>query len=178
METLAARLSDSGLSLLYSIMIEMSANKIGDVLQIILNSCEREQSVVFHCAQGKDRTGIIALLIELIVRGEDEETVENCIFNYCRTEQLLPKGEAMKDMLSQSQQARDRDDKDQSVLRKKGGLRGAPRAAIVGLLEDIYAQWGSVENYLDFAGFSLEKRQRMRDIYEKSTRLKNNNSIF
>ena len=89
--------------------------KINHVLDLCLLAAESQSPLLFHCAQGKDRTGIIALLIELIIRRElvnreessdndarllSENGIREAIRNYCLTEDLLPIGMARKSIIA------------------------------------------------------------------------------
>lgn len=48
--------------------------KISEIIKTIMNLEENEYSVLFHCTEGKDRTGIIATLI-LLILGADKQTI-------------------------------------------------------------------------------------------------------
>ena len=48
--------------------------KISEIVKTIINLPENEYSVLFHCTAGKDRTGIIAAIL-LLVLGADKETI-------------------------------------------------------------------------------------------------------
>lgn len=58
---------------LYCRILDKSQKMIGDILKIMLAS---KGSVLFHCTAGKDRTGVIAMLL-LKLADVDEETIIN-----------------------------------------------------------------------------------------------------
>ena len=59
----------------YVIIAEEMGNKLVQIMRILLNS---ESITMFHCAHGKDRTGVVAALLYLICGASRE----NIIFNY------------------------------------------------------------------------------------------------
>lgn len=151
---LSKKLAVEGFPLLYSVMLEISAEKICHVLSVILVSLESGSPVVFHCAQGKDRTGIIAMLIEAIV---ESERSPNIIPNYAASEKFLPEWEAKRDILEAGVQKGD----------FVSTLRGSPAEGMEGTLAYVRSQWGSVEAYLDHAGFDGKRRRRLRAVFGK-----------
>ncbi len=63
----------------YVLMLEELAPRIIEVLRIIKNS---EKTVLFHCAHGKDRTGVIAAILYLIAGAERENIITNYKVSY------------------------------------------------------------------------------------------------
>ncbi|MBR4557826.1 MAG: tyrosine-protein phosphatase [Clostridiales bacterium] len=59
----------------YVIIAEEMGSKLVDIMRLLLNS---ESIVMFHCAHGKDRTGVVAALLYLICGASRE----NIILNY------------------------------------------------------------------------------------------------
>ena len=178
MKILSQRLASGGFPLLYTIMLDISSEKIGQVLLLTLISLEMNKPVVFHCAQGKDRTGIIAMLIEYIVYVDEElqcsnnvqlEDVEQMIIqNYAISELLLPADK--KDILGDGKGIQADDG---NFISK---LKGSPASAMIGTLSYIKENWGSVLKYLDYTGFNKEKRNRLRRICSKYMSSPDNNT--
>jgi protein tyrosine/serine phosphatase len=69
---------------IYLMMLERFANRLTDVIRIIADAANHP--VVFHCAAGKDRTGIVAALV-LGVLGVDDETI---VDDYVVTAENMP----------------------------------------------------------------------------------------
>ena len=70
MRELSSALAAQGFPLMYTVMMEVSAAKICSVLQVILTSLEDGKATVFHCAQGKDRTGkaiILSIMLQYLL---------------------------------------------------------------------------------------------------------------
>jgi len=65
----------------YMNMAEYAGQRLADILRCMILS---DGGVIFYCAMGKDRTGVVAALL-LLVAGVDKETVVN---EYCYTEQV------------------------------------------------------------------------------------------
>jgi protein-tyrosine phosphatase len=69
---------------IYLMMLERFADRLVDVVRIIADPTSHP--VVFHCAAGKDRTGIVAALV-LGVLGVDDDTI---VEDYVRTADHMP----------------------------------------------------------------------------------------
>lgn len=110
---------------------------------------ETDGRVLFHCAAGKDRTGVGAALI-LGLAGVDEETI---VTDYAQSEVLLnplltewlPR---MKERGMSEEQAR--------------ALMGSPEADMVSTLAHIRERWGSAEGYLTSIGVSGDTLSAVR----------------
>lgn len=113
-------LSQGGLPLLYSAILESSMPKISTALNICLSACESAAAapndntinttttstvagsvpttgVIIHCAQGKDRTGLVAMLLEFALCGDNAETEERVLRNYEISSALLGEGKEEDD---------------------------------------------------------------------------------
>ena len=69
---------------IYLMMLERFADRLTDVVRLIADPANHP--VVFHCAAGKDRTGIVAALV-LGVLGVDDETI---VDDYVLTAEHMP----------------------------------------------------------------------------------------
>lgn len=72
---------------LYIWMFENSRPYFAEVLRTILR--EKEKTVLFHCAHGKDRTGLIAAIFYLLCDVEREKIIENYAVSYTYVEKLV-----------------------------------------------------------------------------------------
>jgi|MDTB01.2.fsa_nt_gb hypothetical protein len=83
---LALKLEEKGLGLLYKVIADTASTEIGEVLSIVCEQVIKDKPVLFHCAKGKDRTGVIAALLMLISGKYSEEQI---IEQYTLSEKLL-----------------------------------------------------------------------------------------
>jgi protein-tyrosine phosphatase len=118
---------------IYLMMTERFADRLTEVVRLIADPANHP--VVFHCAAGKDRTGIVAALV-LGTLGVDDETI---VDDYVVTAEHMP-------LLVERHQAF-------AVERGINPEVGDPHfaaeaAAMRDLLVGIEAQHGSVEGYL------------------------------
>ena len=152
----AARyLEQGGLPALYSVMLETC----GTPLQQALNACAERvveddhdnPLVLFHCQKGKDRTGILAMLLQHCMG----ETAEDLIRSYGRSGDLL--GESPSSPSSSSSATNE-----QTGLVDWSHFRGSPETAMAETLAWVNQSYGSVDGYLDRISFSNEKRQLLR----------------
>ena len=78
---------NTSLGHLYVWMFENSKPYFAEVFRTILK--EREKTVLFHCAHGKDRTGLIAAIFYLLCNVERKKIIENYAVSYSYVEKLV-----------------------------------------------------------------------------------------
>ncbi|MCC8123321.1 MAG: tyrosine-protein phosphatase [Oscillospiraceae bacterium] len=138
----------SSLSELYIWMLRMAGHKIADVMYAII--AHRDRPLVFHCAAGKDRTGVIAaLLLELAgvcredIVGDYSQSADNMApkFAQMREEALQQGGEDTPEHL----------------------LGSAPED-IVKMLEVLQVEYGGAEAYLEKIGLDHEDIRLLKSV--------------
>ena len=72
---MALKLEDEGLGLLYTVIADTAPTEIGEVLSLVTEQVAKDKPVLFHCAKGKDRTGVIAALLMLISGNYSESEI-------------------------------------------------------------------------------------------------------
>lgn len=70
----------------YVIIMEQLGDKVAQVLRILLNA---EGLTLYHCAHGKDRTGVISAILYLIADADREDIVTNYKVSYDYLEDFL-----------------------------------------------------------------------------------------
>jgi protein-tyrosine phosphatase len=65
---------DFTMGMMYIGLLEGAANALRDVFRVIAKASGAEGKLMFHCAAGKDRTGVVAAL-SLDLAGVDDETI-------------------------------------------------------------------------------------------------------
>mmetsp|Transcript_20260 Transcript_20260/g.19577 ORF Transcript_20260/g.19577 Transcript_20260/m.19577 type:complete len:589 (+) Transcript_20260:317-2083(+) len=214
---LTENLALGGLPLLYEVMLEVSAQRIASALFLCLVVCEDYASsvlkldsneveiekkslidertgstyaggVLFHCAQGKDRTGILAMLLTFALYGDTPEVEERAVREYAASAALLKGvyegyGDSEAHMstendlstetnaipLSKSLQKQEEQRIKQELESKSnnlsdiGSLKGSPPQALTDTIKRIRDRYGgSVLGYLDYIGFTEEYRERLQ----------------
>lgn len=132
---------------IYLLMLERFADRLTDVVRLVADPANHP--VVFHCAAGKDRTGIVAALV-LGVLGVDDETI---VDDYVLTAEAMP-------LLVQRHRA---------VAAERGVAAevGEPHFAAVAeamrdVLTGLEARHGGVEGYLLANGLEPEAIATLR----------------
>ena len=116
--------------------------------------------ILFHCASGKDRTGVGAMLV-LLLLGVDEETVvsDYLLSNLYRKELIEEEKERSRELIAN----------DPSMEKLILMLPGVNEDIMRSVLSSIKERYGSYENYFkEEHGISSEKLQEIRDHYLKS----------
>ncbi|MHB8437326.1 MAG: tyrosine-protein phosphatase, partial [Acidimicrobiales bacterium] len=134
----------------YLYMLEHAAVAFGDLLGRL--SVPEGRPVLFHCAGGKDRTGLAAALL-LSWLGVGRETV---LDDYELTSSYAP-----PDRLGQVIEIFSL-----AGMTKEGakGVLSAPRAAMAGALDELDDRYGGIESYLAGpAGMNEETLIALRD---------------
>lgn len=54
-----------------------SVGQLQKIFSIIFDAVKKDEGVIFHCAEGKDRTGIVAALIELLLGVDRDEIMKD-----------------------------------------------------------------------------------------------------
>lgn len=107
-------------------------NAVSNILDIIRR---KECSCVIMCHYGKDRTGVIAALIGLIVNREFSEIIED----YAISSKNLKETE---------------DDNVFSCLKSNAEIMKE-------LLDRFVAEYGNIDNYLEVVGINMEEKQEL-----------------
>lgn len=130
---------------------EHSEEGIKRVFEELLKLPE-DQALVYHCAAGKDRTGIISILI-LMALGVDDKTIAE---DYLLTDELydfsIEKQHPTNEKLSQ-------------VIAKMNVTRGEG-PAVKGITETIRHGWGSFDKFFTRKlGFKQADLEKFREMY-------------
>ena len=106
---------------------------------------------VFHCAAGKDRTGIVAALVLALVRVPDDVIADDYT--------LSPRGHGPHDRVGDREHARGTRADEQ----RAAALMGAEPESILALLEHIRAEHGSIDAYVATIGVDADHVAFLRD---------------
>ena len=125
----------------YVNILEELGSAIAEVMTVL---AEAKGIVLFHCAHGKDRTGIISALLYLLAGAEREDIIVNYSFSYDYISWFLdPLIEAREEEL-------------------KHTLR-SDRINMEIMLDHLSQNYDSVTDYLDHAGLSRETIDKIMD---------------
>eukprot|EP00977_Amphora_coffeiformis_P022808 scaffold11575_cov179-Amphora_coffeaeformis.AAC.1 len=129
----ARRLEQEGLPMLYTVTLNTAQPRLRRALEICAHAAG---PVVFHCQKGKDRTGLVAMLLQGCAGASDQEI----IVSYAESGPLI--GETSPDEPSHKEERAGETFIDWSRF------RGSPASAMEQTLKWIRDRHGSVENYL------------------------------
>mmetsp|Transcript_28729 Transcript_28729/g.43826 ORF Transcript_28729/g.43826 Transcript_28729/m.43826 type:complete len:293 (-) Transcript_28729:1833-2711(-) len=144
----ARHLEREGLPMLYSVMLVTSSSPLATALNICVESLARGP-VIFHCEKGKDRTGLLAMLIQSCLGADDIDIIEA----YSLSGDLLGEGAVQSPSKGNSKNG----------MIDWSFFRGSPASAMQDTLRWIRQRNGSVEAYLDTILFSSRQRQMLRE---------------
>ena len=126
----------------YVIIMEQLGDKVAQVMRILLNA---EGLTLYHCAHGKDRTGVISAILYLIAGADREDIVTNYKVSYDYLEDFL------KPLIDAAP-----DDMKHTLRSDEINIRI--------FLKYIDDKWdGKVENYLISNGMSESEIKALRD---------------
>jgi protein-tyrosine phosphatase len=131
---------------LYLLMLDRFAHRFVAVLELI--AADENQPVVFHCAAGKDRTGLVAMLL-LGLLGVDPDIIAA---DYALTDDRMP-------VLLERHQARAQAGAVAEVAQQKWAVDAAAMRAVI---ERLVTEHGSIEKYVLANGFTPEALARLR----------------
>jgi hypothetical protein len=133
--------------LLYTAMLR-SAESAQWKLALELAADRSRGGVLIHCAQGKDRTGVLAALLQHAAGDSEQEIVES----YAASAALLEAGDA-----DNAREGGDDAGVDEKSAPPPGcvdwsALRGSPPEAMAGTLEWVRREYGAIDNFLVSVG--------------------------
>lgn len=135
-----------GFAVVYAMFLEIGGPAYRTLLETI---AEADGRVLFHCAAGKDRTGIAAALL-LDLAGVDDETI---IEDYTLTEQLLA---PLKEQWLPQMRERGFDEE------RAAALLAAPAEDMAATLRHLRERYGSAEEYARAIGVSSDAVSAVR----------------
>lgn len=137
-----------------STMSEHAQRAYHKILEVFANN--ESGATIFHCSEGKDRTGLAAVLI-LYILGVDMETIRQ---DYLYSNYMLNDYRARMDkkIIKEGGNYSLR-----AAVRSLGGVANEYLDTALILMEENY---GSIDNYLEEAlGVDAALKQRLRDLY-------------
>jgi len=123
------------------------------LFDLLLDNNLPDQALLFHCAAGKDRTGIGALLV-LKALGVDDETITK---DYLLTNLMYEDDSTIEKTLN---------DKDGNQDINRMNMTKGDLESITSVFKAIDHYYGSFDNYLDKAlGIDKDKLAKLKSIY-------------
>lgn len=149
---------------LYKIILERSKTNVAAALRLLLQ--DDHLPVLIHCVHGKDRTGLIAMLIYLICRVPREVIVAD----YARSESLLRESREKRELL------------DLPVDLTRDQVIASVASVMEATLDYLQQRYGDVDNYLMSAGMEQEEidgiREKMMPAMSQNGMPQNGNNSF
>lgn len=137
-----------GLVGLFQVILEANHHELGLILKLITVNLEQNGKVIVNCTQGKDRTGLVIMLLQSAAGVEEEDIVADFAESH-RFDQSRRGSAAM-------QAAAERLKMDTSVL------SGAPPQVMEETLAFLSREYGSVSpSFLNEIGFDESWRKRL-----------------
>lgn len=147
--------TDSYLGMIYqSVLLDKYGQHAYALLfELLLENNQENKSLLFHCAAGKDRTGMAAILI-LKALGVDDETIAR---DYLLTNLMYSDSETIEKTLN---------DKNGNQDINKMNMTKADLESITSVFDAIEHYYGSFGNYLTQAlNFDKNKLNQLKNIY-------------
>src|SRR5665213_268919 len=144
------------LALTYRRMLEDGSLAVALALRVMADPSSHP--LVFHCAAGKDRTGVLAAVL-LSVLGVDDATI---------AQDYVLSAPAVERMVHRLMSTADAGGAEVPVIPE--WLLSAPAGAITRTLDDLRRRYGSVEAYCLGAGVTVETMATLRRLLLEDTR--------
>jgi len=149
----AARyLETRGLCELYTIMLCTGGKEISRALQLCTSHVQEGGVIMFHCQKGKDRTGILSMLLQYAC-GVDEQDI---ITSYSLSGDLLGGEDAASSTTTKKSSS------SSSTMLDWSRFRGSPSHAMADTIQWIKDTYGSVEGYMDYISFDVDDRMKLK----------------
>lgn len=136
------------------VMKEHAQNSVHKILEVLANT--KDGAVLYHCSEGKDRTGIVTVVI-LYLLGVDMETIRQ---DYLYSNYMLNDYRAKKDQMAKAAG-------ENLCFRANMRILGSVSDAFLDTaLIAIEKNYGGIDNYLEKeVGVTPELRESLRDLY-------------
>lgn len=159
----ARRLEQGGLAELYTVILATSMGPLQRALTVCLQQAQsRGGPVIFHCQKGKDRTGLLAMLIQHCCRHDDCEIVQS----YSLSERLLSDETSRRQTKKSSSKS-----SSSGTMVDWAYFRGSPESAMTETLTYLREEYnGGINGYLDALGFPESQRIALRDLVSASNK--------
>ncbi|KAG7343768.1 protein tyrosine/serine phosphatase [Nitzschia inconspicua] len=173
-------LNRRGLAGLNEAILETGKESLCVALQLItlyreallrMQPCCEDKKVIIHCVQGKDRTGMLAMLLQSLLEVSDDEIIED----YFQSNAHFP----TKSTAAASSAAATASSRASSTAKGKLDrtiFSGTNRQAMTTTLTYLRSKYGSIiPGYLDDIGFDEQWRSRLRTVLVTTTQTYENN---
>lgn len=143
-------LEAEGLPLMYTAMLATSGPKFAALLNVIAQDRAEGRAVLFHCQKGKDRTGLVAMLLQSCAGIPDGYIVDD----YALSGGLLGGDDALDQAArGAAVPANMEEGRQDSNGLDWSRFRGSPESAMVATLAWLRTNHGSIHEYLKGNGF-------------------------
>lgn len=164
------RLNDYGLAGLNEAILETGQMELCRALQTITLHLEQNpgQSAVIHCVQGKDRTGMLVMLLQSLMGVSDREIIAD----YFQSNQMLLQSSLQHPNSSNNNKNNEGSAALANTVRIRGKMdrrafAGTNEKAMISTLHFLRGKYGSVSpGYLDAIGFDESWRNRLVRVLE------------
>lgn len=134
---------------IYAFMLREYTARFGKVLQAIADA--ESHPVVFHCAAGKDRTGLTAALVLSICDVPEEVIASDFAVTETRMPTIIARHTARAELGDLAAEV-------------AGQQYGAPSSTMTTVLERMRADYGSVLAYVESAGLTADAIGELREL--------------
>ena len=144
----------------YALLMEYYANMAYDneAFHVLMDYVSNKKTpIIFHCASGKDRTGMAAILLLFLLGVDEDIVIEDYLLSneYCK--------EFIEEELIKSKDLIEQDPHVEKLLRMMMGVR---KETAEFFISSIYQKYLTIEDYfMDEFGFDEDKIKEIRDYY-------------
>jgi protein-tyrosine phosphatase len=132
---------------IYGFMLREYASRFGTVLRVIADG--DNHPLVFHCAAGKDRTGLVAALVLSLCGVPDDAIVTDFAFTESRMPEIIARHTARAEEAAGDAEV-------------AGQQYGAQAATMHAVLESVRDEFASVDDYVRSTGVTAGEIEALR----------------
>mmetsp|Transcript_22150 Transcript_22150/g.68929 ORF Transcript_22150/g.68929 Transcript_22150/m.68929 type:complete len:400 (-) Transcript_22150:604-1803(-) len=148
-DLMVGAINDGGLPELYEVILETSMIEIGQAMRVIMCAAEKGQAALIYCKAGKDRTGLVSMLVLKVMGADDAQVVQD--YALSDAHRCLALGGMEKSSRGESLKRLDREQ-----------FSAAPASAMEATLVHLEARYGGAVTYLERCGFGADEIGRLR----------------
>jgi protein-tyrosine phosphatase len=133
---------------IYLIMLDRYSERFVAVLRVLAD--EANHPIVFHCAAGKDRTGLVAALLLSLLGVDDEAVATDYAISAEHIDELIDRHRAQAEA-------------EGGTVEVSDALLAADAEVMMNVLQEMHRRYGSAEQYLQTYGLESEAVAALRD---------------
>lgn len=134
--------------LYHEMLQDKKLENVRKIIRHIMDHDPKDGSIWFHCTQGKDRTGVIAFVIYLLLDIDDKTIIDDYLYTNVVAHRKANRFYRIVRMIM-----------NKNVAERVRGVFSADESFVMALFDEVYETWGTKENFIR-NGLKISKEEQ------------------